>query len=1097
MRDGRTHVRWRRPGGRVLLHGAPPGGERGGGADATLEALGVSAARTEPVEVEFSRWRSQETRAAGRRPPDQRRVEREPGRDAGGARASARARATAAARSRSSARWQSSAPTRRASTTRSAREREHASTSCVGVGELAPRLRARRVGARRRAEAVDARARARPAGRRGARQGLALGRARGRRRRAAGAAAVIRVLIAGARRAHRLDRRSARGSSSSCAATSSASTSARTGPQHHVAKQGTPTMGGLLILFAATVGFLPVTHFRLQALTVLFATLACGAIGFLDDFIKLTHRRSLGLRGPLEDAAARRRHGRRRDRRAPPAPEHRRLHPGRRRLGAALVRLVRRSSSSSSPARRTGRTSPTASTASLAGTGIIALFTFTAMMVVSYVRSSPIPAHRNLTKLDLAIIGAALIGAAIGFLWYNAFPAEVIMGDTGSMAFGGALATFAIMTKTELLLLLDRRHLRDRGALGDDPGLLVQVLRATRVPDGADPPPLRDEGVVRDEDHGALLDRRRDPLRRRLRALLPLLLRRQRSEQRDSSRRCSRPRAWSRRRTCSCWSGSLALGAHERIVDGWVYVVRPGRRARAAARRSSPDPRLDYLLGELPAVRAVAARARRVSVEALRVVRRRRRADPASVGSARSARRRARPAPPPEIGRTRDRGIARVDLARAVTVHPGGRALSGHVRASPRHGCRDARSCSGSPGPAQAAALALAARGVEVVAADRSPDADAGRLADAGVELRLGTEEESLLEGVELVVKSPGVPAESPLAAAARARGIPVWSEVELGYRLLPAGNPLDRRHRHEREDDDDRAARRDPARGRPPRRGRRQRRPPLTRRRPSVERGDSWSCASSRASSSRTSTRFACDVAVLLNLEPDHLDRHGSFEAYRDAKLRIFERGAREGRAARLRDRRHRVRRRRPAARRAADPRRAQPRERRRRDRRGARRGRAATTRSPRRCARSPASRTGSSSCASCAASATSTTRRRRTPPPRAAASPPTDAPLRLILGGSLKGEDFGPLRARAAGERPLDLPRSARRADELAAALDAAGARTTARATSRPRSRAPPRTRSPATSSCSRRRARASTSSRTSRSAATRSARLVEELA
>ncbi|HUJ93060.1 MAG TPA: phospho-N-acetylmuramoyl-pentapeptide-transferase, partial [Gaiellaceae bacterium] len=69
------------------------------------------------------------------------------------------------------------------------------------------------------------------------------------------------------------------------------------GPSHHIAKAGTPTMGGLLILFAATIAFLPVSHYRLQALTVLFVTLACGAIGFLDDFIKLTHRRSLGLSG--------------------------------------------------------------------------------------------------------------------------------------------------------------------------------------------------------------------------------------------------------------------------------------------------------------------------------------------------------------------------------------------------------------------------------------------------------------------------------------------------------------------------------------------------------------------------------------------------------------------------------------------------------------------------------------------------------------------------------------------------------------------------------------------------------------------------------
>ena len=90
-----------------------------------------------------------------------------------------------------------------------------------------------------------------------------------------------------------------------------------------------------------------------------------------------------------------------------------------------------------------------------------------------------------------------------------------------------------------------------------------------------------------------------------------------------------------------------------------------------------------------------------------------------------------------------------------------------------------------------AAAAALAGRGVQVVATDRSPGVDAGRLDGLGVELRLGTEEEALLEGVELVVKSPGVPAESPPVAGARSRGIPVWSEVELGYRLLPTGARL------------------------------------------------------------------------------------------------------------------------------------------------------------------------------------------------------------------------------------------------------------------------------------------------------------------
>ena len=67
------------------------------------------------------------------------------------------------------------------------------------------------------------------------------------------------------------------------------------GPERHVAKQGTPVLGGLLILLAASVGFLAASKYTVPALTVLFVTLACGAIGFLDDFIKLTHRRSLGL----------------------------------------------------------------------------------------------------------------------------------------------------------------------------------------------------------------------------------------------------------------------------------------------------------------------------------------------------------------------------------------------------------------------------------------------------------------------------------------------------------------------------------------------------------------------------------------------------------------------------------------------------------------------------------------------------------------------------------------------------------------------------------------------------------------------------------
>ena len=88
-----------------------------------------------------------------------------------------------------------------------------------------------------------------------------------------------------------------------------------------------------------------------------------------------------------------------------------------------------------------------------AGTGIIALFTYSAINVIAWIRSGP-PGHRFETKLDLAIVGAALIGGLIGFLWYNAFPAEVFMGDTGAMGIGGALAAMSIFTKTIFLLLL-------------------------------------------------------------------------------------------------------------------------------------------------------------------------------------------------------------------------------------------------------------------------------------------------------------------------------------------------------------------------------------------------------------------------------------------------------------------------------------------------------------------------------------------------------------------------------------------------------------------------------------------------------------------
>ena len=189
----------------------------------------------------------------------------------------------------------------------------------------------------------------------------------------------------------------------------------------------------------------------------------------------------------------------------------------------------------------------------------------------------------------------------------------------------------------------------------------------------------------------------------------------------------------------------------------------------------------------------------------------------------------------------------------------------------------------------RAAALALAARGWMVRAADRRADADAGRLAQAGVEVLLGIEEEDLLQDVDVVVKSPGVPGEAPPVAAARARAIPVWSELELGYRLLP-GNPIIGvtgtkgktttvrllGAMFEAAGQDVVLAGNEHA--------------PLSEVALSVEAG-TWIVCEVSSFALEDVHDFRCEVAVLLNLEPDHLDRHHDFDSYRAAKLRIFER--------------------------------------------------------------------------------------------------------------------------------------------------------------------------------------------------------------
>jgi UDP-N-acetylmuramoylalanine--D-glutamate ligase len=168
----------------------------------------------------------------------------------------------------------------------------------------------------------------------------------------------------------------------------------------------------------------------------------------------------------------------------------------------------------------------------------------------------------------------------------------------------------------------------------------------------------------------------------------------------------------------------------------------------------------------------------------------------------------------------------------------------------------------------RAAAAALERRGVEVVRVDRELGND-GDL--------------SLLGRVDVLVKSPGVPRGVPLVVDAERRGVPVWSEVELGYRLLrPRLLGVTGTNGKTTTCELLGVMLQAPVAGNVGR--------ALTDLDGEVEPG-SWIVCELSSFQLEDVHELACEVAVLLNLEPDHLDRHGSFEAYRDAKLRVFER--------------------------------------------------------------------------------------------------------------------------------------------------------------------------------------------------------------
>lgn len=229
------------------------------------------------------------------------------------------------------------------------------------------------------------------------------------------------------------------------------------GPQQHLlTKQGTPTMGGLLILVALTLSTLLWMEWNKPFIwAILFVTLGCGAIGFIDDYDKVMRRSSKGLSGKARLAAE---------------------------FGIAAITAYYVSLFGG-----TGLFLPFfknlsidlgwfyvpfaafvivgAANAVNLTDGLDGLATMPVIMaaltfgIIAYIVGNAVFAdylgvHFVRGSGDLLVFVGAMIGACLAFLWYNAPPAAVFMGDTGSLALGGAIGTIAVVTNHEIVLVL-------------------------------------------------------------------------------------------------------------------------------------------------------------------------------------------------------------------------------------------------------------------------------------------------------------------------------------------------------------------------------------------------------------------------------------------------------------------------------------------------------------------------------------------------------------------------------------------------------------------------------------------------------------------
>jgi phospho-N-acetylmuramoyl-pentapeptide-transferase len=213
------------------------------------------------------------------------------------------------------------------------------------------------------------------------------------------------------------------------------------GPQGHQTKAGTPTMGGIIIFLAISVPYVLLSSRDWPSLGVFFAAVACALLGFADDYTKIVRRRSLGLRARTKLVVT---------------------------IAISLgLWWIATQKANIGPTVQLrfvdasvdlGPLFPVFIYLVVAGTTTAVNFTdgldglaagCVAIVILAYIGITFITG-----ATDLSLLAGCLVGACIGFLWFNSFPASIFMGDTGSLGLGGAIAGLAIMTNTEALLIL-------------------------------------------------------------------------------------------------------------------------------------------------------------------------------------------------------------------------------------------------------------------------------------------------------------------------------------------------------------------------------------------------------------------------------------------------------------------------------------------------------------------------------------------------------------------------------------------------------------------------------------------------------------------